>query len=215
MFKIFFLFFTIWSFTKVASANETNVTNKIFGSKKCIKKYPIECPYIKKDQIIPQTKECCQNLVEVFKCSWYSGNSFLTRYLQTLKSWNCSEQLEDECNQKSFAFNEFTKNIYLLFCNKTKLEEKCFPVLQDYMTDKNITSDLFSFLDSVKLKSTVTTDSCIQAAVYETNSSEFVEIINTFLVANPVVWCGFNVETVKENDLSAWTCINKRLFLCK
>ena len=200
----------ILSLIKSSSSNNASNQDQIFGSSSCVKDNPISCPYLTRDQVITQPQICCENLTKTFRCSWYTGYSFLTRYFQTLQSWNCTKQVELECNHKSYAFNEFTKNVYLLFCDKITLEKKCFSSLQDYLVIRKNSSDLFNQLDVDRLKSEVSANPCIQIAVYETSSFQFVEIINTFLVGIPLVWCGYDVSTIHKNWLSTWTCVDQK-----
>ena len=67
------------------------------------KDHRVNCPYVDIKKVIPQNQSCCKNLTQIFECS-YRHKMQLMRYLNLLKSWNCSDQLQTECSLKTFNF---------------------------------------------------------------------------------------------------------------
>ena len=83
--------------------------------------------------------KCCREIVKKYEFYWAGRNLPLSRYLETLKSWNCP-QFKTECNRKLFAFNVFTELMYDFFCNYTQFVEKCFANVNEtiYEVQKNV-----------------------------------------------------------------------------
>ena len=45
---------------------------------------------------------CCDKMVVLMENTWSTGKNYLTRYLQSLKTLNCTQQLSNECQQRKF-----------------------------------------------------------------------------------------------------------------
>lgn len=166
----------------------------------------VKCPYVDVGQVISQNFTCCKNLTLAFECS-YSFKMQLSRYLNLLRSWNCSSQLEAECKLKTFDYNKYTDMVYLSICNSSSFYENCktkFPV----NINLNRTFDVYS------TKKDFISDPCISARdFYSFGSESFVEMFSPDLPLCPVVWCGFQRNKIKKFDLSYWDCAFER-FSC-
>ena len=104
------------------SEENLNVT-ELFKTNLC-KSYQVNCPYVDVYDVIPQHKSCCANLTQLFECS-YVYKMQLLRYLNLLKSWNCTKQLQIECSSKTFNFNELSYKMYLSVCDPAKFNTTC------------------------------------------------------------------------------------------
>jgi len=193
--------------------NRTNIAH-IFTRNKCAQ--PIKCQYVPKDKVISQSKECCNNLTKTFECSWATDYFYISRYFQTLRSWNCSENLKQECQNRTFALTDYTKNLYLSFCNHSQFEEKCFSKVKSVLKNKkNLTWDLaVSMIKTSELSKNEVLDPCIQVAVSEVSKPEnFVEIFKFNYFGCLAVWAGLNASDDKSlhleyYDLTDSTCKN-------
>ena len=203
--KILFLLNTItFAILCVATVssdeNTTAVLNagSLFNTSVC--KYEVNCPYIKVGQILPQNESCCKNLTKAFECSWRYKMQLL-RYLNLLKSWNCSEQIENECSLKTFNFNDFSEKAYLSVCDPDSFNSTCS--VKDNMSSKSLSSKQ-SFLK----------DSCVAVnSFYRFGAGNFVEVLSSDIPMCPIVWCGFHNKNVANVGFSYWDCAPQRLFI--
>ena len=163
----------------------------------------VKCPYVDVGQVIPQNLTCCKNLTLAFECS-YSFKMQLSRYLNLLRSWNCSSQLETECKLETFNYNEYTDKVYLSVCNSSSFYETCKIQLQQNI-NLNATYGFYS------TKKDFISDPCVSArGFYSFGSESFVEMFSPDLPLCPVVWCGFQRNKIKTFDLSYWDCAFER-----
>ena len=187
----------------VASNNNTTsfTTGSLFNTSVC--KFEVKCPYVKFDRVIPQNESCCKNLTKAFECSWFHKMQLL-RYLNLLKSWNCSDQLEKECRLKTFDFNEFSEMAYLSICDSDSFSRTC-------KVKNNTFSQNLGFVSS---KEHILKDSCIAVnEFYSFGAESFVEIFSTDIPMCPVVWCGFQSKNITNFGLSIWDCATTRFIM--
>jgi len=70
--------------------------------------------------------ECCRITERRYEFYWAGRSLPLNRYLATLKGWNCPH-FNVECDERVFAFNDFTGLLYDYFCNYTTFVTQCVP----------------------------------------------------------------------------------------
>ena len=87
---------------------------------------PLPCNFMPGLSVGDRLRElqCCNETVERYYRDWAIVSLPLTRFLETLRQWNCS-QFQEQCNERTFAFTDYTELIYDYFCNYTLLIEKC------------------------------------------------------------------------------------------
>nr|XP_039254651.1 cannabinoid receptor type 1B-like [Styela clava] len=176
---------------------------------------------------------CCELQVPTFKEYWYYAGYYLTRHMELLKTWKCP-QLEEECQTRPYAFNEFLELTYDQFCNKTALEKKCTPVVQKVvkstlttsysmtsMTTENETTtsgdvstdwdNLVAQLDPATIDIDDLVKPCIQAAQIEPphgGFGDFLEMMTPNIPFCTMVWCGFSQSAVeREGGLRIYDCM--------
>ena len=169
-------------------------------------KYEVKCPYIDIGQVLPQNETCCKNLTLAFECS-YSYKMQLLRYLNLLKSWKCSNQLETECRLKTFNYNELTEKVYLSVCNPENFNETC-------EIQSPVNYNFNDSLDYFSAKKDFLKRHCTSAReFYDFGAENFVEVFSPDLPMCPVVWCGFQRNKIEKFGLSYWDCASERLVL--
>ena len=128
----------------------------------------------------------------------------LLRYLNLLKSWNCTEQLQKECSSKSFNFNELSYKMYLSVCDPAKFNTTC-KVQNSESFILNTTSEKYY------AEPEVIEDSCGSVRqFYGSNPESYAEIFNMELIMCSVVWCGVHYDAIE--NISLWDCAPQRLF---
>ena len=152
---------------------------------------------------------CCKDTVQNFKTTWSRYGTYLTVYLETLKTWSCSE-FTDECRDRNYVVNDFTNLVYLYFCNLTSFNQRCSHVV-DHYHNKSTKIDKMKDMDSSEI-----TEPCIQVSLYNAtlhdSSIIFHEIVEVIIPFCEFVWCGFDNETMKARQLTAWDCMPSRYF---
>ena len=147
---------------------------------------------------------CCKDTVQNFKTTWSRYGTHLTVYLETLYIWNCS-QFIDECRYRNYVINDFTNLVYLYFCNLTSFNQRCSRVVNDY-NNKSTKIDPVKDADSNEI-----TEPCIQVslnnATLHHSSIIFHEIVEVIVPFCEFVWCGFDNETIKTRQLTAWVLL--------
>lgn len=76
---------------------------------------------------------CCNFVYQQSKSNWIYDEVRLSDLLRTLKLWRCSE-FEQECGEKTFAFTDFTKLVYLRFCKEAQYLAECQSSLQSILS---------------------------------------------------------------------------------
>lgn len=185
----------------VLSDENTTVLNaeSLFNTSYC--KFEVNCPYIKVGQILPQNESCCKNLTKAFECSWRYKMQLL-RYLNLLKSWNCSEQVDEECSSRTFNFNDLSEKAYLSVCDQDSFNKIC-------SVKNNISSEILSS------KQDFSKNSCFAVnSFYKFGAESFVEVFSLDIPMCPIVWCGFHNKSVTDDGLSYWDCAPQRFLMC-
>ena len=152
---------------------------------------------------------CCKETVQNFKTTWSQFGTYLTVYLETLMAWNCS-QFTDECRDRNYVINDFTNLVYLYFCDQTNFNQRCSEVIDQYHI-KSTNINTMKDIDSSEI-----TEPCIQMFLYNAtlhdSSIIFHEIVEVIIPFCEFVWCGFDNETMKTRQLTAWDCMPSRYF---
>ena len=176
-----------------------NVTD-IFRTTYC-KHHKVNCPYVDINKVIPQNKVCCKNLTRIFECSCIYKMQLL-RYLNLLKSWNCSEQLRIECSSKSFNFNELSDKMYLSVCDPAKFKTTC-----EVQNSENSNS----MLNVYSANSNNVKDPCSTVRkFYNSGSETFVEFLFA-LISCPVGLHAFQSNSSEDFTLNVWDIAPKKL----
>ena len=125
------------------------------------------------------------------------------RYLNLLKSWNCSDQLQTECSLKTFNFNELSDKMYLSVCDSAKFNETC-----KVRSSKNNFS--MENTDILSAKSETIKDPCTSVNEFYSGGSEnFVEIFSFGHILCPVVWCAIQRNYSKSFRIEYLDCAHK------
>ena len=150
---------------------------------------------------------CCKDTVHNFKTTWSQYGTYLTVYLETLMTWNCSE-FTHECRDRNYVINDFTNLVYLYFCNLKSFNQRCSHVIDQYH-NKSTEIDPVKDVDSSEI-----TEPCIQVSLYNAtlhdSSIIFNEIVEVIIPFCEFVWCGFDNETMETRQLTAWDCMPSR-----
>ena len=195
---IFVISFVTITYSK-ENSSDLNAAS-IFRKHVCLD-YEVNCPYVDIKTVVPQNQTCCKNLTQIFECS-YRHNMQLMRYLNLLKSWNCSDQLQTECSLKTFNFNELSEKMYLSVCDLAKFNETC-----KTQNSGNSTSSKSSYIFSDKPD--VIKDPCTSVKeFYSFGPETFVEIFSFDHSLCPVVWCAIQSENIR--NVSSWDCAHQR-----
>jgi len=172
------------------------------------------------------TKFCCSQAPERFWKNWKYGGARLTEYLHLLKQKQCSA-FAAECNNRTFAVNEFTTLVYDLMCNRSLFFSKCanryllrgIDPAPHAISANNVQSDgelaLKMFAVNRSLASKHPLDPCIQVGQYETQhgdvpGSDYVELVTTHFSPCGIIWCGANKQHVKRLGMTLWDCMDQR-----
>lgn len=199
---------------------ETTTVSMTTSKKK--KRRKIKCTYyggqISHHLSVSDGLKCCKPVYNRFKERWHNGGYYLTSLLETLKTWQCPEFME-ECKNRTFAFTDFTKMVYDKFCHPQKYQATCRgEVLQVYENQQKVAnySNDWSVLTST-ISSTCLTDSqrrspCIQVALFESNlhgHGYYHETVDIMPFCG-FTWCGFDSISVDEGKISTWSCMQYR-----
>ena len=170
------------------------------------------------------TVESCCNITEkYFSFYWGVGSFYLSTYLQTLQSWNCS-QFETECRRQYFAVNQYSSLLYDYFCNYTDFVHKCFAIVDDiyegprsalHSNQSVITQwrDLVTNLNSSHFTMEQLIVPCVQVAFYDAETEhrgDYLEVSRFYLPSCEPVLCGFGGDSVRDRFISAWICMPNR-----
>lgn len=146
---------------------------------------------------------------------WKNGGRYLTTYLTMLQEWQC-EELQIECENPTYAFNDFTKLVYTKFCNNTKYQMDCkteiASTLNLYALHNNYTTDdgedwdkLISDLHSTELTSNQLLNPCIGVALFDkVGIGRYFEIIYPHLPFCDMIWAGLDVTAATRFQISPW-----------
>ena len=160
------------------------------------------------------TLDCCSFSVRIFYREWSRGRRSLSTFLNNLKSWQCP-QFDEECKRQTFAYNDFTKFVYLKFCQPFKLEKKCFNNLQTVHQKEAVNNSSLEWKNLIrinysKLNANNLLDPCVQVGMLESAQKQkrvFYEVIEAFVPFCSFVWCGFDETILKSKEISVWTCM--------
>ena len=136
---------------------------------------------------------------------------YLWAYLDALKSYDFS-QFVQECQEQTYAFTEFTYLVYLKFCNRSKLETRCFDGLQNIVDREKMSStwnDLIHNMNLLQIDDADLINPCLQVAMLNKailTQSRFHEVIALVPFCS-VVWCGFDEDVFIHRDATSWICI--------
>ena len=135
---------------------------------------------------------------------------YLFKYLQALQAQNCSKFVQ-ECRTRRYAFTEYADLVYLKFCNRSKLESKCFDDVRKIAGAEHTATwrDVAKSVDTFQLKGEDLINPCVQVAMLDrasTTHSRFHEVFAAVPFCS-VIWCGFDEDLFEINKLSLWTCI--------
>ena len=89
---------------------------------------PLACQFAPGLRVGNRMRElhCCNETVKEYYLLWSTVSLPLTRFLETLRQWDCP-QFQEQCEKKIFAFTDYTELVYDYFCNYPNLVEKCLP----------------------------------------------------------------------------------------
>ena len=163
------------------------------------------------------TKEnFCNFTVQDFYQNWFLGSRYLSTFLNTLESQNCT-QFEIECKKQTFALNRFTTLLYSKFCNQSEYENLCINDVRDF-TPTDFDEEVFLItlwmplaknMSTLQIGKSDLSNECLQVAMYNYNQSanRYFEIVDTYIPFCSAVWCGFDRKTIIQNKISFWTCL--------
>ena len=156
---------------------------------------------------------CCDKTTTAFRLYWNNGITLLSAYLNAMKIQNCP-QFKEECNEMTYAYTEFSRMIYLKFCNQSTLEFHCSknihqvlkpPVDNNSLSWRNAVEKIeFNTLSDEELN-----DPCLQIAMLDTALSDFRKIFVVVPFCG-ITWCGFNEQEIKSRSITPWTCMAPR-----
>ena len=163
---------------------------------------------------------CCNQTSQNYHRQWFAGRSYLTGYLESLKTWRCP-QYKEECSLRTFAYTDFSALVYTRFCNDTSvLEEKCYYEVRSVVQKQaNVALQTSTWAEVVRnLDLSVISDEdllrpCIQIAMYDIDSGghgHYHEVVEPIAPFCSFVWCGFDESVVSSKHISAWTCLPSR-----
>ena len=164
--------------------------------------------------------ECCQTIVSNYYTNVTSHDRYLSSFLKSLQTWNCPH-FHQECKRPTFNYTDFTSLMYLRFCNRSQMEERCYNDIQTVLTKQNTTSratastfdELVSKLNLISLNNQDLMNPCLQVAKYDIDSGghgHFYEIIEPIVPFCSFVWCGFDENVFINQKVSTWTCLPNR-----
>ena len=125
--------------------------------------------------ILPSATEAPNwNVVNNYYTNVSSHDRYLSTFLESLQTWNCP-QFDQECKRRTFNYTDFTSLMYLRFCNRSQMEERCYDDIQTMMTKQNTTSrattstfdEFVSKLDLISLNNQDLMNPCVQVAMYD------------------------------------------------
>ena len=131
-------------------------------------------------------------------------------YLGNLKSVDCSE-FARECEKQTFAVSEFSKLIYLRFCNRSEMEARCYDDLQKVVNPQNSSTsweNLIRKLNFNQITNEDLTNPCLQVSMLDKaleTGSRFYEIFDVIPFCD-FIWCGFAEDIITTRAVSLWTC---------
>ena len=182
--------------------------------------------------------ECCARMVDRYHLSWLFVARPLSRYLATLKGWNCP-QFQQECKQRLFVFNTFTELLYDYICDNSTYFDKCLPKLTEKFTPMSsditiegsasntaIVNDysqavfinqwqkILAQIQPAQMTIEELLEPCVQIAQYaQTDGNEtYQEILssNFGIPSCEIAWCGFGAQAIRAHDISIRTCLKSR-----
>ena len=165
--------------------------------------------------------ECCKTVVhDYYHPNFKPRNRYLTTFLESLQTWRCP-QFKQECERRTFDYNDFTSLIYLRFCNRSQMEAQCYDDIFNIATKQNngienktnTFNQLVSNLNLDALSDEDLMNPCVQVAMYDSDSGSqghYHEIIEPIVPFCSFVWCGFDENIFTKKHLSPWTCMPSR-----
>lgn len=156
--------------------------------------------------------ECCRETVKYFRRVWFNGGYYLTTYFEKLKIWRCP-QYEQECRNKTYAFNDFSRLVYAHNCNQSSLEQECASAVKSAIGKPSIVSwnDVINDINSSELSFEQLIEPCVQIALYQSKTGgdgHFHEVVDVFIPFCGISWCGYDSSTVYSRSISSWTCMS-------
>ena len=161
--------------------------------------------------------KCCQTVMRNYYSKAATHDRYLSTFLESLQTWNCPE-FEQECERRTFNYTDFTAVMYLRFCNRSQMEERCYSDIQSIVSKQSTTfqtntstfEKLVSKLNLSCLNNEDLLNPCLQVAVYDIDSrghGHFHEIIEPIVPFCSFVWCGFDENVFISQEVLPWTCI--------
>nr|XP_002123433.1 cannabinoid receptor type 1A [Ciona intestinalis] len=174
-----------------------------------------ECTYV--PELKPgnpsHIEDCCKYTYANFSRYWASGGLYISRLLESLKGWNCT-QFKDECRDRTFSYNRFTKLMYDRFCNHSELVNECNEVIGNVFANRSREMGSWKVLTNELAVTDIPIEQaskpCVQVAFYERDAGgygHFHEVIQPFLPFCPFIWCGFDERFVLNGKASVWNCM--------
>lgn len=173
-------------------------------------------------------KKCCRKFARRFRYKWRNGGRYLTTHMSRLRDWNC-EEFQNECENRRYAFNEFTELVYDRFCNRNEMETKCLDDIMDLIGNYNNENDgtLYGIGESLSntwynlstklvpsnIRLNDLTRPCVQIALFdrpEGDVGRFHEIVEPFFPFCEMVWAGYDIKTTFTRGVSPWTSMSLR-----
>ena len=161
--------------------------------------------------------ECCQTVIRNYYSKVMSHDRYLSTFLESLQTWNCP-QFKQECERGTFNYTDFSSLMYLRFCNRSEMKERCYNDIESIVTKQNTTfqtttstfDELVSKLDLISLNNQDLRKPCVQVAMYDIDvggHGHFHEIIEPIVPFCSFVWCGFDENVFRNQKVSPWTCM--------
>lgn len=159
--------------------------------------------------------QCCNSTVRSFYREWFTGRRSLSKFMANLKQWQCP-QFKEECERQTFDYTDFTKMVYLKFCQPIELEKRCFRDLQEVAQTQAVSAApskwnfLVQNINYTKLDHYQLLHPCVQVAMLDSAQSKgehFHEVVEAFVPFCSFIWCGFDQNVLSSKDISVWTCM--------
>uniref|UniRef100_UPI00193991D1 uncharacterized protein LOC120338060 n=1 Tax=Styela clava TaxID=7725 RepID=UPI00193991D1 len=199
---------------------DNTITSEEFLKASCVGKNVSQATY---------KKNCCNYISNSFRLSWSVGGQYLTEYLSNLQDWGC-EEFEKECENPIYDYTNFTRIVYVRFCNRFALLAKCteelHKVTKKYnfyaidatygsndaleITDK-IWNNLTSSIIPTKMDMKDLLRPCVQIALFDRPSGgvgRYHEIVQPYVPFCTMPWDGYDIETAMTRHVSPWTSMS-------
>lgn len=132
-------------------------------------------------------------------------------------------ELNEECDNQTFAFTEFNKLLYKRFCNFENFQIECDNKLRKYNKDNilgrqhtNSSDSTYSLLveqiDTTSLVLNDIQEPCLGVAMFDkvAKVGNYVELVRPGLPFCELVWVGLDSKTSHRLDLSMWMFLSQR-----